>query len=95
MKIYISGKITGTTDYMERFAAVEDRLTEQGHSVINPARVNGCLPPDTTYEQYMDMCFCMLKQAEAIYMMQGWRNSPGACREFGFAMWTDMIIMEE
>ncbi|MFA5625513.1 MAG: DUF4406 domain-containing protein [Bradymonadales bacterium] len=26
MKIYIAGRITGTTDYMERFAAAEERL---------------------------------------------------------------------
>ena len=95
MKIYISGKITGTTDYMERFAVVEKRLTEKGFSVINPARVNACMPLDTTYEQYMEMCCCMLKQADAIYLMHGWRNSNGACREYSFAQAEKKIIMEE
>ena len=48
MKIYLSGPITGTKDYMKRFAEAEQRLTERGHSVINPARVCACLPKDTT-----------------------------------------------
>ena len=52
MKIYISGAITGTDDYMERFAKAEKELTEQGYSVINPAKVNAQLPEDTSYEEY-------------------------------------------
>ena len=30
MKIYISGAITGTDDYMERFAKAEKELTAKG-----------------------------------------------------------------
>ena len=51
MKIYISGAITGIDDYMERFAKAEKKLTEQGYSVVNPAKVNAQLPEDTTYEE--------------------------------------------
>ena len=39
MKIYISGAITGTDDYMKRFAKAEKELTEKGYSVVNPAKV--------------------------------------------------------
>lgn len=35
MKIYISGAINGTDDYMERFAKAEKELTEQGYSECN------------------------------------------------------------
>ena len=55
MRIYISGQITGTNDYMERFSEVEEKLKEEGHSVMNPAAVNSMLPHDTTYEEYMKM----------------------------------------
>lgn len=41
--IYISGKVSGTDDYMERFAKAEKKLTEQGFSVINPAKMDGVL----------------------------------------------------
>lgn len=95
MKIYISGVITGTDDYMERFAKEEKELTEQGYSVVNPAKVNAQLPEDTTYEEYMKMCFCMIDMCDSIYMLNNWDKSCGANRELGYAMAKDMIIMYE
>lgn len=95
MKIYISGAITGTDDYMERFAMAEKELAEQGWSVVNPAKVNAQLPEDTSYEEYMEMCFCMLDMCDAIYMLQEWKKSCGANRELGYAMAKDMVIMHE
>lgn len=95
MKIYISGAITGTDDYMERFAKAEKELTENGYSVVNPAKVNAQLPEDTTYEEYMKMCFCMLDMCDGIYMLKCFEKSCGANRELGYAMAKDMIIMHE
>ena len=95
MKIYISGAITGTTDYMERFAKAERKLTEQGYSVVNPAKVNAQLPEDTSYEEYMKMCFCMLDICEAIFMLKGWSKSCGANREYCYAMEKRKTIMYE
>lgn len=82
-KIYISGKITGTEDYMQRFENAERELQKMypGVSVVNPAKVNAALPIDTTYEQYMDMSFVMLGMCDAIYFLQGWEKSSGAMRE--------------
>lgn len=93
MRVYISGAITGTDDYMERFAKAEKKLTEQGYSVINPAKVNAQLPEDTSYEEYMKMCFCMLDMCDAIYMLHEWNKSCGANRELGYAMAKDKIII--
>ena len=47
--IYISGPITGISDYMERFEKAEKELIENGYSVINPAKVNAMLPEDATW----------------------------------------------
>ena len=95
MKIYISGAITGTDDYMERFSKAEKELTELGYSVVNPAKVNAQLPSDTDYEDYMKMSFCMLSMCDSIYMLNGWSKSCGANRELGYAMAKNMIIMYE
>lgn len=83
--VYISGAITGTSDYMERFARAEKVLTERGMSVINPAKVNSMMPQDTTYDQYMKMSFCMLSMCQRIYMIDGWENSKGANMERDYA----------
>lgn len=85
MKIYISGPITGTDDYLERFNRAEEYLTEQGYTVINPAKVNSNLPPDTSHENFMEMCYVMLDMADSIYMLPGWEKSKGACIEYGYA----------
>ena len=94
-KIYISGPITGTTDYMDRFCKAENELKEKGFSVINPAKVNAQMPDDTTYEEYMQMSFTRLDMCEYIYMLHGWNKSTGANRELGYAMGKDMKIMYE
>ena len=95
MKIYISGAITGTDDYMERFAKAEKELTEQGYSVVNPAKVNAQLPEDTSYEEYMKMSFCMLDMCDSIYMLKGWEKSCGANREYGYAIAKEKTIFIE
>ena len=97
MRIYISGQISNLekSDYMERFAKAEKELTEHGYSVINPAKVNAQLPEDTSYEEYMNMCFCMLDMCDNICMLKDWEKSCGANRELGYAMAKNMIIMHE
>ena len=84
-KCYISGAITGTDGYMERFAEAEKKLSKDFFSVINPAKVNAQLPDDTTYEEYMKMSLTMLEMCDYIYMLTGWENSNGACLEYQYA----------
>ena len=95
MRVYISGAITGTDDYMERFAKAENELTEKGYSVVNPAKVNAQLPEDTTYEEYMKMSFCMLDMCDGIYLLKGWEKSCGSNRELGYAMAKGKIILRQ
>lgn len=51
------------------------------------------MPSDATYEEYMAMCFPMIDMCDAIFMLDGWRDSRGANREYGYALGKDKIIM--
>ena len=95
MRVYISGPITGTDDYMERFTAVESQLIQEGYTVVNPAAIMEHMPPDTVYEEYMRLSIELLKMCDYIYMMSGWNKSCGANREYGYALAKDMIIIRE
>lgn len=94
MKLYLSGAITGTDNYMDRFSMAEKSL-EAEHTIINPARVNAQLPSDTNYEDYMKMSFCMLDMCDGIYLLKGWEKSCGSNRELGYAMAKGKIILRQ
>ena len=54
MRIYISGAITGTDDYMARFERAERKLRERGETeIINPAKVCASLPGTLTHDENM------------------------------------------
>lgn len=93
--IYISGPITGTKDYMQRFEKAEKELTEKGYSVINPAKVNAMLPQDATWEEYIKVSLTLLSICTGVYMMPGWRESRGAVLEFMQARRNEMQIYED
>lgn len=94
-KIYISGPITGTDDYSERFYNAHEKLVEAGYKVVNPAMVNASLPENTTHEEYMKMSITMMSLCDAIYLMRGYENSEGCAIEFSEAIKRHMTIIFE
>lgn len=93
--IYISGKITGTDDYLQRFERAEKHLNNMNITdVINPAKVNSYLP-ELSYSQYIKMSLCMLEMCDTIYMLKNWENSVGAKLEWEFAKANNYKIMYE
>lgn len=91
LKIYIAGKITGNKNAREQFKAVEKDLVLAGHKVINPS----VLPDGFEHQEYMHICFSMLDICEAIYLQKNWRDSAGACMEYGYAKAKGKKIIEE
>lgn len=95
-KIYISGPITGTDDYLDRFADAEKALKEIGYiNIVNPAEEGTKLPEDSSHEDYMRLSFDLLKDCDAIYLLKGWKKSPGANQEYGYAIAKGMEIKYE
>ena len=81
--IYVSGKITVTSDYVARFSTVEDKLIAEGYEVLNPVRegkrLEHCLETEKpTWVQYMKYAIATMMKADYIYMMSGWKQSKGA-----------------
>lgn len=91
MIVYLSGPITGVKNYEKNFAEAEAELRRQGHIVLNPAM----LPPDLgDCDKYMQICLPMIDVADAVVMLEGWKNSRGACREWGYALGLDKLIVD-
>lgn len=95
--IYISGRVSGTSDAKERFRRVEQRLRLQGWRVINPVRKTAYMNPALTlWTEYMRVCIRLLSRCDAIYLMRGWQQSKGATMEQRIAVDLDLdIVMEE
>mgnify|MGYP000888072394 FL=1 len=85
MKIYVSGKISGTdlSHTRKRFSDVADKLRALGHEVVNPL-CNG-LSEATTWEEHIAKDIINLIDCEGIYMLQGWEDSQGARIEHAIA----------
>ena len=88
--IYISGKITGTDDYKDRFLKAEQKLSKRGFIVLNPVRTGKWLerylaPEVPTWIQYMKQAIKAMMSADCIYMLKGYRESKGARLELFLA----------
>lgn len=94
---YISGPVTGTTDYIERFKKAEAIVRENKYEPINPVAVNALLPSDTSWIEYMKMSLEMLtrKNCAAILMLVGWETSRGARIEREIAMGMGYTVLYE
>lgn len=102
MKIYISGPVTGTTDYIERFAKTEKHLSSSFGKIeiFNPVRhiINTLRKPEEIGWPFImsilldELCYGNYTH---IYLMQGWQNSSGAVIEQCYAKRLGMEFIYE
>ena len=90
MILYLAGPISKDPDYKSKFDAAESYLaTWKGHVVLNPASLPEGLKH---YSDYMDIGLQMLKAADGIVMLRGWKDSPGARIELRAAVKRGMKV---
>lgn len=94
MRIYISGKITGLpiAEYQEHFMRAHHRLADIGHNPINPIYLGQF---DLPYEAYMEIDKVLISTCDAICMLKGWEDSPGARKELEYAKSLGLQILYE
>lgn len=98
MRIYLSGPITGQTNYKRVFNTAKDLLQEKGHTdIINPAELDKVLPEieKMDHEQVVQLCFDLLSRCDAMVMLPGWKKSTGCMAEWGYAQGQGTIIIAE
>ena len=93
-RVYISGAITSDPNYKEHFAKAARELEAKGFATVNPAQMEVVFP-DAEYEDYMLIDLQILSKCDSIYMLNNWRKSCGANREFGYALGRGIKIMYE
>ena len=103
--IYLSGKITGDPNYLEKFAVVTKvlRTAYPAARIFNPAweflgiskklEASG-ISEEAGHEILVDMCLKILDYYEAIALMPDWNDSPGAITECKAAMKSGIKIIK-
>lgn len=90
-KIYISGGITNNPDYKRQFTRKYKELEKKGYIVLTPLFINAQL----RWEEYMHIDYAMIDICDAIYMMDGWKDSQGARLEHIHAMDIGLEVIYE
>ena len=94
-KIYISGRITGLSiDVATKIFNNAEALLRKTYKceIINPMAAV-IFEKGKTWEQYMLEDIEILFKCDAIFMMNNWKASKGACIEHAIAREIGLIIM--
>jgi nucleoside 2-deoxyribosyltransferase len=105
-KIYIAGPMRGFPKFnFPAFDAAKDRLTLEGWDVLSPADLDREVGFDESQDsgqpskEFLDEALRRdveaILQADAIYMLTGWKNSTGATAEYWLARWRHIPVFEE
>ena len=84
---YLSGPITGNSNYEQQFSQAAEALAREGRDVINPAALDWAVPlEELSHEKIMAIDLKLLSMADYLVQLPGWKDSRGDNRELGYAM---------
>lgn len=89
--LYVSGRITGTQDYPQRFAVGCEEVRAMGYVAVSPL-VNGS-DPALSWHEYMKRDIRTLLACDGVYLLRGWQDSRGARLEKLIADGLDMLVV--
>lgn len=90
-KVYIAGPMSGLPEENRpAFFAMAERVKAKGHIPLNPA----ILPDGLQQHEYMAICLEMVKMADRVLLLPGWKNSLGAKAEWSLARKLGKTIQE-
>ena len=95
MKVFIAGKVTGTTGYIKRFERMEKELEKLGLEVVNPVKETRHLGVNAPWLEYMRITIPLLCTCDAIYLLDDWMDSNGASLEKLVAEGLGLLEMKE
>lgn len=88
--VYISGPMSGYPNLnFPAFYKAADLLDHSGWDVVNPADINP--DPNADWFDCIIVDMKLVKNCDAIYMLKGWEQSPGAQIEY----WTAIKYKKE
>lgn len=81
--IYIAGAISNNPNYLVQFKKAEEKLRSEGYErIINPI----CVPDNLPYECYAPISIGFVNASTALYVLEGYEGSKGACAEMSYAI---------
>lgn len=85
MKVYIAGKITGTSLQLTKdiFLKIEETFRLYGIVPVNPFKLG--IPDHWTFEQAKPYCFKAIRNCAGIFMLHDYEDSPGSLEELAYA----------
>ena len=84
-RVYLSGKVTGESDFFSKFFKAEEAFKDAGYEVANPALICAMLPKSYTHEEYMNVCMTILDTCDAVHVIDGEETSEGVKEEIAYA----------
>lgn len=95
-RVYLSGAVSGTDDYIKRFINLEQlvRRNLSDVEVVNPVRILGQMPV-SNYQQYIKLALQLLDTCDYILIMDNSEQSKGVWLEYSYATCMDKEVIYE